>query len=369
MDRIHVKNSTGYLKEKAIITLSRFTGDDVNKSILKSTSHMLKVPKERYVQRLVAASYGRAEVNVKDGRPISEYIVDSLEKRLHSHNWVIVLKTLVVLHRLISDSSEEMVKYIIRRSFVFDMSKVKYLGNSYDAINQSKVILQYIHYLRDRVELQRFIGAHIKLDSAEYDTFIAALDPVALMPQYDALLSLLEFPLYVTFCAETVNNSCTMEAYELIVHEGKRLFSLVSDRMVFILDQFDDLSLIQKRDWLDVLKRYSACVQHLKHFFDTMTASKLIFVEKIPSLKPLASEIIEDMELRVECSASPKEVCTLESLGIESVPHSQGSGADGRHALGLVTRPTAIHTIKNTYTDATNELPKPKFDMNSLFDM
>ncbi|KAL7701544.1 clathrin coat assembly protein [Lotmaria passim] len=319
MNGTDAKQSAGYFKEKAIIGLSAFTGDDIEKAVLKATSHMLKAPKEKYMQKLVAASYGQYGSKLREGVPLNEYIVRELEKRSHTHNWIIVLKTMVAFHRLLCDASDDMVETICYFCNVFNPSNLKNLAETNDGAGQTYFISQYMTYLKERCAMQTALGKCRRIEIPEFEEFLKTLNAVTLQPVFEALLRLLEALSAVQYREVIVNNFCTMEAYQLLVKDGKRLFQLLAKRVIFILDGFEELTLPEKKRWFDLYRRYASAFLSLKAFFDSILHSSKVFVEPVPQLKPLPASLAARLESDIRASEMPTEApCTLESLGIQS---------------------------------------------------
>jgi hypothetical protein len=319
MNGTDAKQSAGYFKEKALIGLSTFTGDEIDKAVFKATSHLLKAPKEKYVQKLVAASYGQYGSKPKDGIPLNEYIVRELEKRSHTHNWIVVLKTMVAFHRLLCDASDAMVESICYYRGVFNPSHLKNLAESSDGAGQAYFISQYMTYLGERCNGQIALGKGRRIEIPEFEEYLQTLNADALQPVFEALLRLLEAVSLVQYREIIVNNFCTMEAYQLLIRDGKRLFQLLAKRVIYILDGFEELTLPEKKRWFAFYKRYDSAFLSLKAFFDSILRSSKVFVEPVPQLKPLPPALAARLESDIRASEVPTEApCTLESLGIRS---------------------------------------------------
>ncbi|KEG08445.1 putative clathrin coat assembly protein [Trypanosoma grayi] len=317
-DTNELKRGAGYLKEKAIIGLSRVTGDELDRAIMKVTSHMLKAPKEKHMQRLLAATYGHYKTDTRDGKNISNYIVSELEKRLHTHNWIVVLKSLVTLHRLMRDGSDEVNSYIQRNRNIFCAWNLKDLSEDVDGAAQGAFIRQYLRYLEERASSQEKIGIVNRLESVEFSSVLRSSDVDSLTPLFEALLTQLGALVEVEYREAIVDNFCTLEAYQKIIDDGKVLYQLLSDRVIFILDGFDDFSLHQKKVWLELYRQYSVFGERLRLLFDSILSSTKVFDRPPPRLRPLPPSLLEKLEGDVRLSSIPREDVTetLESLGI-----------------------------------------------------
>lgn len=371
MNGTDAKQSAGYFKEKAVIGLSAFTGDEIEKSILKATSHMLKAPKEKYVQKLVAASYGQYGNRLKEGVPLNEYIVRELEKRSHTHNWIIVLKTMVAYHRLLCDASDDMVETICYFRNVFNQSHTKNLAETNDGAGQAYFIAQYMTYLEERCAMQTALGKCRRIEIPEFEEYLKSLNADSLQPVFEALLRLLEALSAVQYREVIVNNFCTMEAYQLLIKDGKRLFQLLAKRVIYILDGFEELTLPEKKRWFDLYRRYDSAFLSLKAFFDSILHSSKVFVEPVPQLKPLPPSLATRLENDIRASEVPEEApCTLESLGIRSTEDKRAKPKEEVIKAPPQQKPQSTPQPKAVEPAKPAPPPKPAaptFSMDDLF--
>ncbi|KAH9597190.1 AP180 N-terminal homology (ANTH) domain protein [Trypanosoma melophagium] len=317
-DTNELKRGGGYLKEKAIIGLSRVTGDELNRAIMKTTSHMLKAPKEKHMQKLLAATYGHYKNDSRNGKSICDHIVSELEKRLHTHNWIVVLKSLVTLHRLMTDGSSEVIDSIQRNRSIFCARNAKDLSESVEGSIQSAFIRQYFRYLEERASSQQSIGNMNRIESVEFSSYLRSLDVNSLAPPFQILLGQLASLVEIEYREAIVDNFCTLEAYQRLVNDGKVLYQLLSDRIIFILDGFSDFPLEKKKVWLRLYKEYNVIAENLRSFFNSILDSSKVFAQPPPRLKPLPVSLLEHLEDDVRMSNIPREDVTetLESLGI-----------------------------------------------------
>ncbi|KAJ9471012.1 putative clathrin assembly protein [Diplonema papillatum] len=164
METSDAKKVGGYLKEKAIIALTRVTENEVDRAIIKVTSHKLKPPNEKHLKRLVAATFAsRPEY---DPRTPPKDIVKQLEGRLHSHKWIVALKTLVTLHTLLKQGSGEMVLAMARHSGLFHVSHLKDFTDI-EAGSHPAFIQRYARYLEERCMAVLHMGCKQKIEKSE----------------------------------------------------------------------------------------------------------------------------------------------------------------------------------------------------------
>ncbi|KAH8609933.1 ANTH domain [Trypanosoma vivax] len=317
-DKNELKRGVGYLKEKAILGLSRVTGADLDRAIIKLTSHKLKVPKEKHMQRLLSATYGNYNTKSQKERNVHEYIISKLEKRLHTHNWIVVLKTLVTFHRLINDGSEDVNQCIQKNRNIFCARNMKDLTENREGAAQSLFIRQYSFYLEERTSSQRAIGVSMQMDTSEFSLFLSSMNAEALVPVFDALLIQFSAIVDIDYRESIVDNFCTLEAYQYIVNDGKLLYKLLSNRVIFIIDVFKDLSINLKKIWLERVRRYAELAEKLRVLFFSIATSSKVFHDPPPHLKPIPETLLKSLEDDLSLSGARTEVVidTLQSLGI-----------------------------------------------------
>ncbi|ORC84626.1 putative clathrin coat assembly protein [Trypanosoma theileri] len=373
-DTNELKRGGGYLKEKAIIGLSIVTGDELDRAIMKTTSHMLKAPKEKHMQRLLAATYGHYKSNSRDGKSICDYIVSELEKRLHTHNWIVVLKALVTLHRLMTDGSNELIDSIQRNRSLFCARNTKDLSENVEGSIQSAFIRQYFRYLEERASSQQSIGNTNRIESVEFSSYLRSLDVDSLAPIFQVLLTQLASLLEIDYRETIVDNFCTLEAYQKLVDDGKILYQLLSDRIIFILDGFSDFPLEKKKYWLQLYKEYNIIAERLRFFYNSILDSSKVFAQPPPRLKPLPASLLEQLEddVRMSNIACEDVTETLESLGItrgeekEEVPSKEVAK---RPPSPLSPKTTEVASgVEQTSLPLTAVENKcPTFSMDDLF--
>ena len=313
-----MKKGMGYLKEKFVIGMTRFTDDEVERAIMKVTSHMLKAPNEKHMQRLIAASHGNFNCGKQDHGDINRYIIVELEKRSHTHNWVVVLKSMVAFHRLMTDGSVEINRLIQLNRNIFCLRHIKELADSPDGAAQQSFIEQYIRYLEERSIAQQALGMSSRIESDAFAAAINSLDLTALTQTFPVLLQQMEALASVEFRPTIVDNFCTLEAYRKLVIDGKKLFALLMGRMVWLLEQFEDLPTPHKKVWLKLFIRFQKCSKLLAAFMVQIDTANIHFGEAIPRLKVFPDTLQKKLEDEIEASAVQKEDLTA-LLGAQAV--------------------------------------------------
>lgn len=321
------KKGGGYLKEKFIIGLTRFTSDEVERALMKVTSHMLKAPNEKHMERLLQATFGQYNSGSVDHGDVNRYILEELEKRTHTHNWVVVLKTFVAMHRILGAGSLPMQRAIGQRLGIFCGRNIKDLADSPEGAAQKSFIEQYIRYLEERsISQHKMIDSGVTERLEQHTELLAVLSRLSvedLMPPFELLLSMLEVLAKIEFRPTIVDNFLTLEAYRMVVCDGKRLYHMLTNRIMFVLEAFEDQPLPLKNKWLKLYMRFDSSAKKVGRLFDQMNASTLHWGETIPSLKLLPESILRKLEDDIKYSEVKTEDLSA-LLGAAAISEDRG---------------------------------------------
>ncbi|CUG06418.1 clathrin coat assembly protein, putative [Bodo saltans] len=279
------------------------------------------------MERLLQATFGQYNSGSVDHGDVNRYILEELEKRTHTHNWVVVLKTFVALHRIMSEGSVPMQTAIGHRLGIFCGRNIKDLADSPEGAAQKTFIEQYIRYLEElSITQHKMIDAKITARISDHVALLAVLTPFTaedLLQPFELLLVALEVLVKVEFRASIVDNFLTMESYRMLVVDGKRLYHILTNRIMYVLEVFEDQPLSLKNKWFKMYGRFDDSAKKLGRLFDQMGASPLIWGETIPSLKLLPESILRKLEDDIKYSDVQSEDLSA-LLGKSAVTEDRG---------------------------------------------
>ncbi|KAL2338681.1 hypothetical protein Fmac_013127 [Flemingia macrophylla] len=114
-----LRKAYGALKDSTTVGLAKVNSEykDLDIAIVKATSHVEYPPKERHVRKIfyaTSAHQPRADV---------AYCIHTLAKRLlKTRNWIVAIKTLIVIHRILREGDptfkEDLINYARRGRFL-----------------------------------------------------------------------------------------------------------------------------------------------------------------------------------------------------------------------------------------------------------
>ncbi|GJM97546.1 hypothetical protein PR202_ga14480 [Eleusine coracana subsp. coracana] len=158
------RKAYGAIKDSATVGLAKVNSGgrdhkDLDVAVVKATTHVERPPKERHLAAIfTATSSSRSLADVS-------YCVHALARRLSkTRNWVVALKTLIVIHRTLRDGDaafrEELLSYR-RRGHALQMSNFKD-DSSPLAWDCSAWVRTYALYLEERLECFRVLRYDIE---------------------------------------------------------------------------------------------------------------------------------------------------------------------------------------------------------------
>lgn len=150
-----IRKAVGQLKDQTSIGLAKVSSDmapELEVAIVKATSHDDDPADEKYIRRILTfTSYNRMYVNA---------CITAVSRRLgKTRDWVVALKALMLVHRLMNDGDpvfQQEILYATRRGTrLLNMSDFKDEAHS-NSWDHSAFVRTYALYLDQRLELMLF---------------------------------------------------------------------------------------------------------------------------------------------------------------------------------------------------------------------
>jgi hypothetical protein len=341
------KKLGGYLKEKLTIAWTRFSDDELVRAVTKVSSHMLKIPNEKHMQRLINATYGQYNSGGTEYGDVNKWLVEALESHLHAHNWVVVLKTALAFHRLMADGSDAFNSAVQARRGLFSLSHIKDLADSPDGAEQQIFVTHYLRYLEERQIAQSANAQRLKNMRIENQAFanqyltIQGRESVVVT---SSLLLQFETAIDVQFIPHSVNNFATLQGHRNCLNDAKLLFVAISRKIVNILEKIEGFSPEDREAWLPLYKRYAIASRKFAARLAEMKQSRVSWGEELPTIRPLPDDILEQLAMVLDPKYQPRNVGTGElpvaklSDITRSIPQQQNNNVE----RNTHTPPTAV---------------------------
>ncbi|GJW47092.1 putative clathrin assembly protein [Tanacetum coccineum] len=341
-----IRKAIGVVKDQTSISIAKVAGNvapDLEVLIVKATGHDYELAEEKYIRDIINyTSYSRSYVSA---------CVATISKRLSkTHDWIVALKALMLIHRLLVDGDPAFGQEIMfasrKGTRVVNMSDFRDEAHS-NSWDHSGFVKNYSMFLDQKLEFTSFEqrlsgicdfvgGPRFGLDkvSRSYDDLnelvkrggrkdAKVVSPVREMKTYkvmerlNQLLCLLDRVLSCRPTGNAKNSKMVIVALHLILKESFRVYADMCEAMGVLLDRFPQLE-------YDVgVKAFDECVyvakmsDELVGYYDWCKDLGVGRSSEFPKVQKITDDILGGLEriLRENKNVSNPEI------GNEIVPN------------------------------------------------
>uniref|UniRef100_A0A7S0HDG1 ENTH domain-containing protein n=1 Tax=Hanusia phi TaxID=3032 RepID=A0A7S0HDG1_9CRYP len=269
-------------------TTSALTFDGVKKAVLKATSFEHGPPKEKHVQTLIQeCQYNN-----------SPELLQELAGRLHNKDATVVLKALMVFHRLLSDSprSANMYKacYALRNEF----NVRRFLDEStHESMQASRMVRHYALYLEEKIHAFKKTRFDYERHSSDSSEHIDSLSTDQLIIDVEAMMLLLDAGYSCSFRENSVVHPTSIAAFSIVFKDVRVLYQSLNKAILRLLDNYFELPKAIAEKILTLYKMFLDHNKKISNVFDD--ARELLGHEKVELSVPPES-FLESLEKYLE---------------------------------------------------------------------
>ncbi|PRP86493.1 ANTH domain-containing protein [Planoprotostelium fungivorum] len=271
----------GKLADRGNIVKSGFSG--LEKHVIKATRHNTKQPKEKHVRRLLAYSH--------DAHRVPE-LIHQLAKRMDVTDWIVVLKTLCVFHRILRDGNGAFISELRYKSSIFNIRKFSD-NSSPEAHNQSIFIRKYSQYLEEKVLLFKLVGVEVEKRPESVKAF-SAMECLEKLPRLQSQLNAL---LNTRGAKEYINNSITISAFNMLLKDSFPLYRSLNDGIIILLEFYFNMDKPEALKCIEIYKLFSKETDGMIQFFEM---SKRFTQSSLPKLQSAPKTLVDALEKYIE---------------------------------------------------------------------
>ncbi|XVF01615.1 hypothetical protein REPUB_Repub04eG0103900 [Reevesia pubescens] len=310
-----IRRALGHVKDQTSISLAKVGGStslsDLDVAIVKATRHEEYPAEERHIREILSlTSYSRTYISS---------CVNTLSRRLNkTKNWTVALKTLMLIHRLLSEGDpayEQEIFFSTRRGTrILNMSDFRDTSHS-DSWDYSAFVRTYALYLDERLEYKmqgrrgrRSMYGYDEEDQEENDkaivvrsTPVREMQTVHIFTRLQHLQQLLERFLACRPTGSAKCNRVVTVALYPIVKESFQIYYDITEILGILIDRFMELDVSDSVKLYDIFCREGKQFDELENLYSwcksvgIARSSEYPDIEKITQKKlDLIDEFIRD---------------------------------------------------------------------------
>ncbi|KAL7753388.1 hypothetical protein RI367_001163 [Sorochytrium milnesiophthora] len=300
---------------------------DLETAVVKATKRNSKGPKWKHVTVLLNATW-RRDISIAE-------IGKLLEARLRESSWSVVFKTLTVAHILMDQgSNDRLIGYLATQPNILNLASFR--DSSGSRIEQAKNIRAYAMYLEEKVHVYRetkrdfcrtsTVSSPTSVESYGRSTNDAHLPtdvaksmrtcPVneAFVKQLGIVVRQLQCLVKARFAPEEIDNAVTLEAFKMLLKDLMRLFHVVNEGVINILEHFTSLPKDVARSGLNLYKQFCTLTAAIDEFLDVARRLPKSYLSgSLPTLKHIP-DISASLEQSLNDPGSPSSATVAKAI-------------------------------------------------------
>lgn len=303
-------------------------GQAIARCICKATTEELIKPKKKHLDYLVACTH---EPNVS-----MQQMANLLIERTNHTNWVVVYKSLITLHYLMSNGNERFTQYLASSNYDFSKNCFNDRAANKGYV-MSPYIRRYSNFINEKALAYRSLAIDLcKLPRKENDV-INTMPVSGLLTTVPVIHKLLRSLLDFDCRRMDLTNEIINASLVLMFRDAIRLFASLNGAVARLFEKYLELDKKASRQVFDYYKEFLVLTDRLSEF---LKLSEAINIDQshLPQFRKAPESLVDAFE---------KHVLTLESNNnskndktFTSVDQQQSQIQDQKYIQTISSLPT-----------------------------
>ncbi|KJE93607.1 hypothetical protein CAOG_04369 [Capsaspora owczarzaki ATCC 30864] len=281
----------GTLTDRVDVVKHSLGSDTIAVAVVKATNNDICAPKRKHVENILN------HLSFSGGISPNE-LVRLLHERLQTKNWVSVFKTLIVYHILMRDGQERFSRYLGEARL--NLNVLNFLDKSNpQAYDMSGFIRRYARYLETRVATFSQLDLDPIRRAPSAEKHIKTLPVAALFSEAHSFQVLVDSLLEMQAREDEMNNYVISAAFVYLMKDLIRLYAVLNDYVIRILEIFFDLDKTGAKEALEIYKKYLHETGIMMKFMELARISQIISDDEVPDLAQAPTALLKALEEHV----------------------------------------------------------------------
>ncbi|XP_057306878.1 phosphatidylinositol-binding clathrin assembly protein LAP-like [Hydractinia symbiolongicarpus] len=246
------------VKDRVESAKHTITGSNLGKAVSKATSHEVIGPKKKHISYLQNA-LEFDNVSIPD-------IADSLFERCNNSSWVVVFKSLVTFHHLMSNANERFIQYVASRSTTWMLHNFLDKGGV-QGYDMSHAIRRYSAYLAEKAYAYRAMGYDFcRVARGKEAGVLRNMEAHKLLKALPAIQVQLDSLIATEIASNDLTNGVITAAFMALFKDLIKLFACYNDGIINLLEKYFEMKKSDCKVGLEIYKRFLARMERVSEF-------------------------------------------------------------------------------------------------------
>jgi hypothetical protein len=214
-------------------------------------------------------------------------LVGAIMVRLENPNWNVVLKTLMLTHRLLKDGNLRFMNELKFRPKVFQLDRFQDTA-TVDGQHNSAFVRKYAQYLEEKVNVFKAL----KIEFEKKPDACKSISVDEMFVKLPKLQSLVNSLLNTRVQRADLNNSLVMHAFQYLLKDSFALYTCLSDGMINLIERFFDMNKDDAERAFEIYKLFVKETDGIVSLYEMCRA----FASNVPEVASTPSSLLEAME-------------------------------------------------------------------------